>query len=55
MAKKKGLGRGLGALIPTEAPDETNESGLRTVKISAITPNPKQPRSTFNEEKLENT
>ena len=66
MAKRKGLGRGLGALIPTEAPaeskkesknnvanvaDESN-SGLRTVKIGAITPNPKQPRTTFNEEKL---
>lgn len=64
MAKRKGLGRGLGALIPTEAPAEkqtsnttkevvgVNTGGLRTVKVSAITPNPKQPRSTFVEEKL---
>ena len=63
MAKRKGLGRGLGALIPTEAPAdskkdskngtaEESSGGLRTVKISSITPNPKQPRTTFNEEKL---
>ena len=66
MAKRKGLGRGLGALIPTEAPAgkepktatkkptiEANSGGLRTVKVSTITPNPKQPRSTFVEEKLQ--
>ncbi|MFK7803563.1 MAG: ParB/RepB/Spo0J family partition protein [Anaerolineae bacterium] len=66
MAKRKGLGRGLGALIPTEAPAgketntatkqsaiEANTGGLRTVKVSTITPNPKQPRSTFVEEKLQ--
>lgn len=66
MAKRKGLGRGLGALIPTEAPAgkepktatktseiEGNSSGLRSVKVNTITPNPKQPRSTFVEEKLQ--
>ncbi|MFT5196932.1 MAG: ParB family chromosome partitioning protein [Candidatus Promineifilaceae bacterium] len=62
MAKRKGLGRGLGALIPTEAPADTqptdatpttNKNGLRSVLVSSIIPNPKQPRSTFVEEKLQ--
>ena len=47
MAKKKrGLGRGLDALIPVE------DSGLRTVPISELRPNHLQPRITFDEEGL---
>lgn len=68
MAKKKGLGRGLGALIPTESPATVDKdtpsktksaavaeakSGLRVVKVATISPNPKQPRSTFDQNKLE--
>ena len=63
MAKKKGLGRGLGALIPTESPavadspiqfeKDSSNSGLRMVKVAAISPNPKQPRNRFDQAKLE--
>ncbi|HEX4866696.1 MAG TPA: ParB/RepB/Spo0J family partition protein [Acidimicrobiales bacterium] len=51
MARRSGLGRGLGALIPT---DITGESGsaLREVPVESIAPNPHQPRSYFDEEAL---
>ena len=51
MARRSGLGKGLGALIPTEV---TRESGsmLREVPISSIRPNPLQPRTHFDEEAL---
>jgi len=46
---RRGLGRGLGALIPSgeAAP------GLRKVHIDAIVPNPRQPRSVFDPQSLE--
>lgn len=53
--RKRGLGRGLGALIPTSAPDmDTTESdnGLRTVPIERIQPNPHQPRIEFDKTAL---
>jgi len=51
VARRSGLGRGLGALIPT---DITGESGsaLREVPVESIAPNPHQPRSYFDEEAL---
>lgn len=53
MTKKRGLGRGLGALIPNdESSGEGTPSGLRTVAIDAIQPNPHQPRSIMDEGKL---
>ena len=54
MSKKRGLGRGLGALIPStpeELPDA--ENSLRQVALDSIVPNPQQPRTVFNEEKLQ--
>ncbi len=50
MARRSGLGRGLGALIPTE-PDAT-ESALQDIDIVHIVPNPYQPRGRFDEETL---
>jgi ParB family chromosome partitioning protein len=52
MSKRGGLGRGLSALIPG-APEagETN-TGLLQVPADAIAPNPKQPRSRFDDETL---
>ena len=56
--RKGGLGRGLDALIPTTPiGDITNNSGVVVgsafeVDINAIAPNPKQPRTVFNEEAL---
>jgi ParB family transcriptional regulator, chromosome partitioning protein len=74
--QRRGLGKGLGALIPEAAPapafispsraaaepaQEYAESGLRQVDgayfeevaVGAISPNPRQPRRTFDEEALE--
>lgn len=51
MARRSGLGRGLGALIPTDVTGETG-SGLREVPVGSISPNPHQPRAYFDEEAL---
>ncbi len=51
MARPGGLGRGLGALIPTGAVAET-PGGLADLPIAAIRPNPQQPREHFDEEAL---
>ena len=48
--KRGGLGRGLSALIPG-APDEGG--GLVQVPVGAVSPNPKQPRTQFDEAALE--
>jgi len=45
--QKKGLGKGLGALIPDI--DSTNDSPYLQVEVERITPNPHQPRQTFDE------
>lgn len=45
MARPGGLGRGLGALIPNAGP---GTSGLLTLEISSIAPNPRQPRGGFD-------
>ncbi len=50
---KKGLGRGLSALIP-ELPDtEVNINSIQSIPIARIRPNPKQPRKSFSSESLE--
>ena len=53
--RKSGLGRGLGALIPTEyqdtTPAEVGAAALE-VPVAAISPNPRQPRTHFDEESL---
>ncbi|HLK43005.1 MAG TPA: ParB/RepB/Spo0J family partition protein [Thermoleophilia bacterium] len=51
MARRSGLGRGLGALIPTEVVND-RASDLAEIPVSAIEPNPAQPRSHFDEEML---
>jgi ParB family chromosome partitioning protein len=51
MARRSGLGKGLSALIPSEATGET-DSLLRVVPISHIRPNAFQPRSHFDEESM---
>ena len=59
--RKGGLGRGLGALIPTSEPVQLTKSvagvevevaNLKEVLISEISPNPRQPRTIFDEEAL---
>ena len=51
MAKGKGLGRGLDALIPTEANDPSKAPV--GVRLSDIEPNPRQPRQDFDAAALE--
>jgi len=51
VARRSGLGRGLGALIPTEISGEKG-SALLEVPVSSIRPNANQPRSNFEEESL---
>ncbi|MGE5675754.1 MAG: ParB/RepB/Spo0J family partition protein [Mycobacterium leprae] len=50
---KKGLGRGLGALIPEVELTEAEKDGVSSLEVGLIRPNPKQPRRTFDEGKLE--
>jgi ParB family transcriptional regulator, chromosome partitioning protein len=51
MSKRGGLGRGLSALIPgAEAVEEG--SGFLEVPVNSIAPNPKQPRTHFDDEAL---
>ncbi len=54
MARRSGLGKGLGALIPSEAPsvDDDAASGLLEVPITSIVANRFQPRTHFDEEAL---
>ena len=51
MGRRSGLGRGLGALIPTDITGEAG-SALREVPVESIEPNPHQPRAYFDEEAL---
>jgi ParB family chromosome partitioning protein len=50
VARAGGLGRGLGALIPAGV--DISPGGLAELPISAIRPNPQQPREHFDEEAL---
>jgi ParB family transcriptional regulator, chromosome partitioning protein len=51
--RRSGLGRGLGALIPTDVVAGTAvRPGVLEVPISQIEPNPYQPRNHFDEESL---
>jgi ParB family transcriptional regulator, chromosome partitioning protein len=54
MSKRGGLGRGLSALIPG-APEagEVTPSGLLEVPVNAVTPNPKQPRTHWDEGEIQ--
>jgi ParB family chromosome partitioning protein len=52
MTKRGGLGRGLSALIPG-AVEEGAAAGLLEVPVNAVQPNPRQPRTTFDDETLE--
>lgn len=51
MARRSGLGRGLGSLIPTEIANE-GTSALLELPVGAVSPNSFQPRRTFDEESL---
>ena len=52
MATKKGLGKGISALIPDEGIPEPQKDFVVELKINDISPNSDQPRKQFNEESL---
>lgn len=51
-SRKPGLGRGLGALLPDATP-KTHSSAVTDLEVSQILPNPRQPRTEFDRENLE--
>ena len=53
MAAKKGLGKGMGALIPIEEDFISDNSPYRVLPLHKVEPNPEQPRRDFDEEELE--
>lgn len=52
MGRRSGLGKGLGALIPSEVAAAQHDAALRELAVSQIEPNPNQPRTHFDEETL---
>lgn len=52
MSKKRGLGRGLGALIPSDHTASAAEGGVKVVPVTAVSPNPHQPRISMDAQKL---
>jgi ParB family chromosome partitioning protein len=52
MAKRGGLGRGLSALIPGAPEAGEISGGLLEVPVNAVAPNPKQPRTKFDDEAI---
>lgn len=55
-AKKQGLGRGLSAIFDLEninTPEKNTVSSMEEIAVTAISPNPKQPRTNFDEDALE--
>jgi ParB family transcriptional regulator, chromosome partitioning protein len=52
VGRRSGLGKGLGALIPTSEVEVDEGAQLRDLPIGQIEPNPYQPRQVFDEEQL---
>lgn len=52
-APKRGLGRGLEALLGTDRTERGATPGLLEVPVGSIRPNPQQPRKTFDPEALD--
>ena len=53
MAVKKGLGKGMGALIPMDDPVAADNSPYKLLPIHKVEPNPDQPRRDFDEIELQ--
>ena len=54
MARQKGLGRGLGALIGDDSVEVRGNSPYQLLPIHKVEPNRNQPRQDFDEEELQN-
>jgi len=52
LSKRRGLGKGLQALIPVLQEETLEKEKIREISIQLIRPNPRQPRQVFDEEKL---
>jgi ParB family transcriptional regulator, chromosome partitioning protein len=52
VARRSGLGKGLGALIPTGEVADADSAALQEIPCSAVRPNQHQPRAYFDEEAL---
>ncbi len=52
MSKRGGLGRGLSALIPGAPEAGEASTGLMEVPVNAVAPNPKQPRTRFDDDTI---
>src|SRR5512143_3177642 len=52
MAKRGGLGRGLSALIPGAPEAGEAPTGLLEAPLNAVGPNPRQPRTRFDDEAI---
>ena len=53
MSKRGGLGRGLSALIPGAPEAGEGFGGLLEVPVNAVAPNPRQPRTRFDDETIQ--
>jgi ParB family chromosome partitioning protein len=51
--KNTGLGKGLGALLSVVPREDGTQEQLKTLPVSSIVPNPRQPRKQFNEKALD--
>jgi ParB family chromosome partitioning protein len=51
--KNTGLGKGLGALLSVVPREDGTQEQLKTLPVSSIVPNPRQPRRKFNEKALD--
>ena len=51
--KRNALGRGLDSLIPMDDVPARGSSAINDIDLSYISPNPEQPRTTFDEEALD--
>jgi ParB family transcriptional regulator, chromosome partitioning protein len=49
---KRGLGRGLDALLPPAESVEESATGIRDIALDAITPSSRQPRRSFDDESI---
>ncbi|MBD3239279.1 MAG: ParB/RepB/Spo0J family partition protein [Chitinivibrionales bacterium] len=52
-ARRRALGRGLSALIPADHEDAGSQGGTEMVDAHALTPNPFQPRTDFDQEEID--
>jgi ParB family chromosome partitioning protein len=53
MSRKRGLGKGLDALIPTRDEPQVETTGVLQVRLEEILPNPHQPRSIFEKAQMQ--